>query len=116
MLVLQPGLFKNCLCPLLFLRLSNSKVKPDHKPSQIEFSHLISLDIYFDFDIPFLSFISALAITTLALGEIPPDDGLHAFTTVEGLTQKLLEFNYATNFGFNPNFPQVPPGHHASLL
>jgi hypothetical protein len=83
---------------------------------QIEFPHLASLDvdIDIDYDLYFLSIISAPQLTTLALGGIPFDQELHKFIAVKWIYKypilTHLEFNYSDGLEFNPIFAKLFPG------
>jgi hypothetical protein len=83
---------------------------------QIEFPHLSSLDvdINIDYDLYFLSIISAPQLTTLALGGIPFDHELHKFIAIKWIYKypilTHLEFNYSNGLEFNPIFAKFFPG------
>ena len=83
---------------------------------QIEFPHLTSLDVDIDieYDLYFLSIISAPQLTTLALGGIPLDHELHKFIAVKWIYKypilTHLEFNYSDGLEFNPIFVKFFPG------
>ena len=83
---------------------------------QIEFPHLTSLDVDIDieYDLYFLSIISAPQLTTLALGGIPLDHELHKFIAEKWIYKypilTHLEFNYSDDLEFNPIFAKFFPG------
>lgn len=75
---------------------------------QIEFPHLTSLDVDIDieYDLYFLSIISAPQLTTLALGGIPLDHELHKFIAVKW----IYKYPILTHLEFNPIFAKFFPG------